>query len=525
MPDEPLPTILPLPQEMTRLAGELILTSDIRIQADLPNRDNAAWLRGFLDLSPDTGTGGLSIRLETGGDADLPSGSTEGYALDIDPQGIRLRAPHPVGVFHGLQTLRQFLPPSCEQGQPLPESGWRLPCLHVRDWPRFAWRGFMLDDSRHFHGLETVKRYLDLMGLLKLNTFHWHLSDDQGWRIQVERFPNLTETGAWRTASAMDFFGRTDGKPHGGFYSQEQIGEVVEYARQRAITVVPEVDLPGHARALLASHPHLGCTGGPYQVAQRIGILPDLLCAGRESTYDFIEDLLDEIVPLFPGPWFHVGGDETPLKRWRHCPDCQGRIQREHLGDEAGLKVYFINRLADMLAKRGKMLTGYSEVLKPGLAPEAVVQHWVGKPATLLRSIREGRQVIMSTYMQTYLDHSYALTPLSKAYLYEPLLPGIEPELESNVLGLEALLWSEFVPDRKRLDYQVFPRLCAYSETGWTSREAKGLADFQSRLAHFESRLDAMDIAYARPWQAQPPWYKRLFGLITIAQPQRDVAD
>ena len=507
------------------MAEDFLLTREAHIQADEPNQENADWLRGFLGIPNNAGKGEIFIRLETVGSDDLPADSTEGYVLTIDPQGIRIRAPHPSGVFHGLQTLRQLLPSACEQGVPLPEQGWRLPGLHLRDWPRFAWRGFMLDDSRHFHGLDTVKRYLDLMALLKLNTFHWHLTDDQGWRVQVQRFPNLTETGAWRSASARDFFGRTDGKPHGGFYTREEIGELVEYARLRHITVVPEVDLPGHANAALASYPHLGCTGGPYQVAQRIGILPDLLCGGRESTYEFIEALLDEILPLFPCPWFHVGGDETPLKRWRLCPDCQERIQREHLDGEAGLKVYFINRLADMLAKRGKTLIGYSEVLKPGLARQAVVQHWVGKPATLIKSIREGRRVIMSTYMQAYLDHSYALTPLSQAYGYEPLLPGLEAGLQANVLGLEALLWSEFVPDRPRLDYQVFPRLCAYAETGWTSRETKDLSDFQRRLAGFESRLDAMGIAYARPWQAQPPWFKLLFGLFSIAQPQRDVAD
>jgi hexosaminidase len=529
MPTSPNPAILPLPVEITPTPGSFILEEHTCLLTDEANRGNAAYLASFLELptgfhlpiQPLTVASQNGIRLQCNEEIQLPE---EGYLLEVTPEAVCIQAPKPVGVFHGIQTLRQLLPVEIERKVQVINTTWSIPCLRIRDWPRFAWRGFMLDDSRHFHGKDTVLRMLDLMALQKLNVFHWHLTDDQGWRIQIDRYPRLTGVGAWRTGSARGFTGQPDGIPHGGFYSQSDIRQILAYAGEHHIQVVPEIDIPGHSLAALAAYPQYSCSGGPFQVSQKIGIFPDLYCPGKEETFTFLLNILDEVMDLFPSPFLHIGGDETPAKRWKVCPDCQDRIHSEGLGDETGLKIYFVNRIGAHLAKRGRTLIGWSEVLRPGLDQKALVQYWIGKPEKLVQALRLGQDVIMSTYMQTYLDHSYSLTPLSKAYAYEPIFPELEEGSARHVLGLEALLWSEFVPNRKRLDYQVFPRLCAFAETGWTPKAGKDFGGFRQRLGKFETRLDALGVAYARPRQAEPPFYKRLFGVFTIPQPQNKTA-
>jgi len=399
-----------------------------------------------------------------------------------------------------------------------------VPCLHIGDYPRFAWRGFMLDEGRHFHGKETVLKYLDLLALQKLNVFHWHLTEDQGWRLQIQQYPRLAEVGAWRSGSARGFIGKVDSIPYSGFYTQEDIREIVAYASSLHIQVIPEIDMPGHSLAALAAYPEYGCKGGPYQVARKWGIFPELYCPGREQTFTFLQNILAEVIDLFPSPFIHLGGDETPTRRWKACPDCQQRIRNEHLGNEAGLKVYFMNRIAAWLGEHGRTPIGYSEVLGAGLAQNYLLQYWVGKPDRFMAAMRQGRQVIMSTYLRTYLDHSYALTPLSQAYAYDPLSPDLDAGLAAQVPGLEALLWSEFVPNRARLDYQVFPRLCAFAETGWTPASNKEYADFINRLGVFEERLELLGVAHAHRGQVEPPWLERLLGMLTIARAQKNTA-
>jgi hexosaminidase len=511
------------------LPGQFHISPETVILADQPNHANAAWLSAFLGLptgfqppvKPHMDNPANTIRLVND---DPGSPDPEAYLLESTHQGITIQAHQAVGIFRGLQTLRQMLPNQVEQRQPVPNTTWQVPCVRIRDWPRFAWRGFMLDEGRHFHGKSTVMLYLDLMALQKMNIFHWHLTEDQGWRIQIDQYPRLTEVGAWRSGSARGFLGKPDGIPHGGFYTKADIREILAYAAERHIQVVPEIDIPGHSLAALAAYPQVGCTRGPYQVSQKIGIFPDLYCPGREETFTFLQNILQEVIDLFPSPYIHIGGDETPVKRWKACPDCQARILQEGLEDETGLKTYFINRMGAYLAKRNRTLIGWSEILQPGLDQEALVEYWIGKPRKLMEAMRGGLDVIMSTYMQTYLDHSYNLTPLSKAYAYEPVLPGLDDETARHVLGLEALLWSEFVQNRERLDYQVFPRLCAFAETGWSPRDGKDLPDFLTRLRGFETRLDELGVAYARPSQSQPPLYKRMLGIFSITQAQRRTA-
>lgn len=521
------PPILPKPVEMVLHSGHFLFSADTQVSADAANQGNAAWLAEYLglkiEIEPEAAQN--TIYLESGGEDLLKGQQAEGYLLDVFPHEIRITAPGSAGVFNGMQTLRQLLPVEIEKHEMIKDPTWVIPCLAIRDWPRYAWRGFMLDEGRFFHGKETVKFYLDLMALQKLNVFHWHLTEDQGWRIQIQRYPLLTEVGSRRPGSASGFISKPDGIPHAGFYDQDDIREIVAYAEARHIQVIPEIDMPGHSMAALAAYPEYGCTGGPYQVSRKWGIFPDLYCPGREATFTFLQDILEEVSTLFPAPYIHIGGDETPPKRWRSCPACQERIRKEGLVDETDLKVYFLNRMADWLEQHNRTPIGWSEILHPGLEKNTMVQYWVGKSSKFMEAMRQGRNLVMSDFKRTYLDHSYALTPLSKAYAYEPETWGLDASLARHILGLEALLWSEFVPDRKRLDYQVFPRLCAMAETGWTQREQKDFNDFRKRLEFFEERLETLGVEHAHSWQVEPAWYKQLFGIFTIAQSQNRTAD
>jgi len=518
--------IIPLPVEVESHPGMFTLAVETVICADDVNRANAEYLHNLMHLPT-----GLSLPIAplesmprnaihlVSSAKDVQLGR-EGYQLTITPEAVRIAAPSPVGVFYGIQSLRQLLPASIERGEFIAGMAWRIPCLVIRDWPRFAWRGFMLDEGRHFHGRRTVMNILDWMALHKLNLLHWHLTDDQGWRIEITHYPRLTQVGAWRQGTASGFTGDHDGLPHGGFYTQEEIREVVAYAVARNITIVPEIEMPGHSLAALASYPEYSCTGGPFQVACRFGIHQDIYCAGKDETFIFLQDVLDEVMRLFPSQFIHIGGDEVPKRRWKECPACRRRIQQQGLKDEHALQVYFTNRIAKYLAAHERRLVGWNEILSPGLEPDAVPQYWVRDRKAVVAALHGGRQAVISMYLFAYLDHSYSLTPLSKAYRFEPVFHDLDEEAACNVLGLEGLLWTEFVPNRARLDYQVFPRLTAFAETGWTPKEKKDFLDFKKRLEVFQHRLDELGIRYARGADVEPAWYKKLFGVFTIPQPQ-----
>jgi hexosaminidase len=384
----------------------------------------------------------------------------------------------------------------------------------------------MLDEGRHFHGKETVLRTLDLMALQKLNVFHWHLTEDEGWRIEIKKYPKLTGIGAWRAGTGASLTrGAHNGVPYGGFYTQAEIREIVAYASERHITIVPEVEMPGHALAALAAYPELSCTGGPFEVGTHFGIYPDIFCAGKEATFSFLKDVLDEVLELFPSPTIHIGGDEAPKKRWKACPDCQRRIQDEQLKDEHALQVYFTNRIMAYLDSKGRHAMGWNEILQPGLAKSAIVQFWVRGRKNLLQALRnDQRAIVMSTFLETYLDHAYSLMPLSRAYRYEPVPKELEEKDSASILGLEFPLWTEWVPERLRMDYQVYPRLTAMAETAWTPKEHKGLADFRCRLPGFLARLDRLGVQYASMDDAEPGRIKQLFGIFSIMRPQTKIA-
>ncbi len=382
----------------------------------------------------------------------------------------------------------------------------------------------MLDEGRHFQGMDTVLLTLDLMAMLKLNRFHWHLTDDQGWRIEIKKYPRLTEVGSQRAGTSQTILGKVhDGMPHGGFYTQGEIRSIVAYAADRHITIIPEIEMPGHARAALAAYPEYSCTGGPFEVATHFGIFPDIFCAGKETTFTFLQDILDEVMGLFPSTYIHIGGDEAPKKRWKECPHCQERIRTEGLKDEHALQGYFTNRMMAYIESKGRRGLGWNEILHEGLVENAAVQFWVRGREALLTAIRaEHRPVIMSTYLDAYLDHSYSLMPLSRAYNYEPVPAELNEKEAASILGLEFPLWTEWVPNRARLDYQAYPRLIALAETGWTPKARKDLQDFRVRLANFLPRLDLLGVRYAPLREVEPSRLRRMFGAFTIAQPAKE---
>jgi hexosaminidase len=450
----------------------------------------------------------------------------EGYRLEVQAEVVIIEALTPTGIFYGIQSLRQLLPVEVEERHPIPGADWSIPCQVITDRPRFAWRGFMLDEGRHFHGKETVLQTLDLMALQKLNVFHWHLTEDQGWRIEIKKYPRLTEVGSRRAGTRQGFTdGQHDGVVHGGFYTQDEIREIVAYAAHRHITVVPEIEMPGHSLAALAAYPELSCIGGPFEVSTHFGIFPDIYCAGKESTFAFLQDVLDEVMELFPSPYIHIGGDEAPKKRWKECPDCQRRIRDEGLKDEHALQGYFTNRIAAYLDSKGRHVIGWNEILQNGLVKGAVVQFWARGRERLLEAIRtDKRATVMSPYSNTYLDYSYNLTPLSRTYRYEPIPKELGEGDAGSILGLESPLWTEWVPNRARLDYQVYPRLTAMAETGWTLKDKKDYQDFHRRLEKFLERLGRLGVRYAPLRETEPSWLERRLGIFTIARPQTKIS-
>lgn len=528
-----LPLLIPLPESITATREHFRLTPEVVIASDEGARATAEHLQKRLITAtgypfPIVPVGQVRPALVLQMAADEADLGAEGYRMEVSAGAVHLRAGDPRGLFHAVQTLLQLLPPEIDAPGVIPGVDWRIPGVHIVDRPRFSWRGFMLDEGRHFHGMQTVLRLLDVMAMLKLNVFHWHLTEDQGWRIAIDGYPRLTEVGAQRAGTARGLFdmlrGQHDGQPHGGFYTHEQIREVVAYAAERHITIVPEIEMPGHSMAALAAYPELSCSGGPFRVPTRFGIFNDIYCAGKESTFTFLEAVLDQVLALFPGPYIHIGGDETPKARWKKCPDCRRRMAEEGLANPEELQAYFTNRMAEFLARRGRTMVGWNEVLSPGLHADAVVQYWVRNRQAVVEAARHGRKTIISPFFDYYLDHSYSLTPLSRTYRHEPVFAELSAAEAEAILGVEASLWSEFVPNRARLDYQAFPRLVAVAETAWTPKEHKDLASFTERWQQFRCRLDLLGIASAPAAALEPSWLAQKLGLLTLVRPQRQTA-
>ena len=419
----------------------------------------------------------------------------EGYQLKARRDRVLVCGSSPAGVFYGCQTLRQLLPDEIENDDEVQGVVWSIPEVDIEDKPRFPWRGSLLDSCRYFQSKEFVKRYIDLLAYHKMNRLHWHLTEDQGWRIEIKKHPKLTRLGAWRK-------GR-DGSKYGGFYTQEDIREIVAFAARRYVVIVPEIEMPGHAVAALTCYPELSCTGGPFEVSTRWGIHKDVYCAGNEKCFEFLEDVLSEVVELFPGPWVHIGGDECPKERWKNCPKCQARIRAEGLRNEDELQSYFIKRIEKFLSTKARRLIGWDEILEGGLSPNATVQSWRGMQGGIAAAT-QGHDVIMSPTSHCYLDYDYERVSVKKAYSFEPIPPHLQADNARHILGLEANMWTDrlriqgtTVP--ARIDYQVFPRLCALAEVAWSPKELRHWADFRDRLQVHCRRLDAQGVICRDP--------------------------
>jgi hexosaminidase len=483
--------LVPRPWKL-KLAGdafELKPNTPLRLAPDKSEtRMLAAHLQAALGFSAplpiaQDGVGdGISLDL----DPKLSSLGAEGYQLKVSARGLSIRAQTPAGIFYGIQTLRQLLPAQLLGASAPANTTQRLPGVDIEDKPRFALRGFMLDVGRHFFPKSEILRVLDLLALHKFNRFHWHLTEDQGWRVEIKKWPKLTQVGAWRD----DKEGR-----YGGFYTQDELREVVAYAAERHITVVPEIEMPGHSGAALAAYPQLGCTGGPYKVQTEWGVHNDVFCPGKESTFAFIADVLDEVCAIFPSPEIHIGGDECPKERWHAHDLCQRRMKEEGLADEKALQSYFIKRVAGMLKARGRRMVGWDEICEGGLAEGATVQWWIN-PDPVAEAGRQGHSLICSNYVDTYLDQMHTAVSNRHLYEFQPYPPKLPAALHSAVLGIESPLWTEGVPTRKELDFQAFPRLCALAENLWLQESQKNYEAFDQRLQRHYARLESLGVNY-----------------------------
>ncbi len=492
-----VPEIMPRPASMELRDGVWTLHEKVRVWVGDPSlRGAAEWLRDYLE---DHGTGEVSLSggQRSAGKADItlaldaaaaaPDG--EGYVLEVTADGVTIRALKPAGVFYGLQTLVQ-LPRRPEGGGPK-----TVPCMTVRDAPRFGWRGLMLDCSRTFLTMDYLRRHVDLLAMHKMNVLHLHLTDEQGWRIEIKKHPELTDIGA-----------KWDGKyPEevSGYYTQDQLRELVKYAADRFVTIVPEIEMPGHCLPVLKAHPELSCRGEDYRIVpymdmMKPGVTPyGVMCAGNDATFALMEDVVAEVADIFPAQYIHIGGDECPKEFWASCPKCQARKQAEGLKDENELQSYFVKRIEKMVNAHGRTLLGWDEILEGGLAPNAAVMSWRGVQGGIAAA-QAGHPVVMSPTTHCYFDYDYTTTPTEKVYAYEPIPPELTPEQAKHVLGAQANMWTHLARNDKAIDEQVFPRLCALAETVWSPAEGRNWDDFQARMKTHAERLKRNGVSLHR---------------------------
>ncbi len=509
--------VIPLPQSIVMVKGKsFILNSNTTIfcssKDDLMQK-NAYFLSCYIaDLT------GLKLKVsdikpKKGNYIELLLNNKnikgkEAYTININNKNIKISGFTSAGVFYGIQTLRKSLPICNAINNPIV-----LPAAEIKDAPRFKYRGMMLDCSRHFFSIDFIKKFIDLIALHNMNTFHWHLNDDQGWRIEIKKYPKLVEIGSVRTGTVM---GRNsdvdDSIKYGGYYTQEQCREIVEYARQRHITVIPEIDMPGHMKAVLASYPNLGCTGGPYKVGHNWGVYYDVLCIGNEDTFKFVEGVLDEIIDIFPSRYIHIGGDETPTKRWSECSKCEKIMQKEGLPINK-LQAYFTNRIEKYLNSKGRSIIGWDEILDGDINKSATIMSWRGiEPGE--KGAKMGHDVIMSPtshcyfdYAQTKEQYSEPLTQVhsldvEQVYSLDPAPKTMSEESKKHILGVQANLWTEYISNPNLATYMLLPRMAALSEVQWTSPAQKDFKQFKIRATRLSKLYDKYGYIYAlHLWQ------------------------
>ncbi|HLA41184.1 MAG TPA: beta-N-acetylhexosaminidase [Candidatus Glassbacteria bacterium] len=443
----------------------------------------------------------------------------EGYRLELSPERVVVKAAAAAGAFYGTQTLLQLFPPEILGPASLAGVEWTTPAVKVTDQPRFGWRAYLLDEARHFQGMETVKRLLDQCALHKLNVFQWHLVDDQGWRIEIRRYPNLTRIGSVRRDTQAGSWNSDQraGIHHSGFYTQKQITEIVRYAAARHITIVPEIEMPGHASAAIASYPELGTAGRKIEVPVVFGKMYDTYNVADPQVYEMLENILSEVMALFPSDVIHIGGDEVRFDHWLASPQVQELMKREGLSGPAQVQLYFTNRISAFLESRGRRMMGWNEILGDDLhgfikdsggkevasegggrklAPNTIIHFWKGSLKLAERAVRQGHDIVNSLHSETYLDYDYQSIPLEKAYAFDPIPPGLEEKYQRQVIGMGCQMWGEWIPSRERLEYQTFPRLAAYAEVAWSPKETRNFEDFKLRLDRQKKRWDVAGIGY-----------------------------
>ena len=509
------PALIPVPEEMTLGTGCFTLTKGATIAIETPSEELEGIARYFNEkTSPATGfelSRGKSGKITFSLTDDEALGD-EGYQLSVTKGSIKVTAHKPAGVFYGVQTILQLMPPEIKSQSVQADKKWTIPCVEIKDRPKFVWRGMMLDVSRHFFTKEEVMKYIDEIAEYKLNVFHWHLTDDQGWRIQIESLPKLTEVGAWRAKRVGQWWHRDRLQPgekptYGGFYTHDDVKEVVAYAASRFVRVIPEIDVPGHSVAALVSYPELACTKAPESVNVGntfFGVDENTLCVGKDFTFEFMDKVLTEVAELFPDEYVHIGGDECFKGFWHKCPRCQARMKAENLKNEEELQSYFIHRMGDILKSKGKKLVGWDEILEGGLAPDANVMSWRGM-AGGIKAAKAGHHVIMTPTNHCYLDlfqgepsvepDTYSMCRLSDTYSFNPLPEGVPEEM---VLGGQGNLWAESVPTFRQAEYMAWPRGWALAEVLWSGPAKADWEKFWPRVEQHFVRADQADINHAR---------------------------
>lgn len=509
--------LIPIPAKITSRPGTFSLTASTQIEATDALRRHAERLRD--ELRPATGlplpivTRASGPRITLALDEALARLGDEAYRLTVAADAVVITAARPTGVTHGTQTLRQLLPPAIFRRAVVPDVAWAVRGVEIEDAPRFSWRGSHLDVGRHFMPKATVLKHIDLLALHKLNVFHWHLTEDQGWRVEIKRYPKLTEVGAWRKDSMIPSLTRDPakrkfaGQPHGGYYTQDDVREVVRYAADRGITVVPEIEMPGHALAAIAAYPELGNTGTKHEVQTYWGISEHVFGVG-DNVLTFLENVLEEVLALFPSKFIHVGGDECPKREWKESPAAQARMKDLGLRDEDQLQSWFITRMDKWLTARGRRLIGWDEILEGGLAPGATVMSWRGEKGGVAAA-KAGHDVVMAPEKPTYFDYDNSedeplpirrLNTLAEVYAYEPVPKELSADEAKHVLGAQGQLWTEYMPDPQRMEYMAWPRLTALAEVLWSPRETRDAADFTRRLETHLERLRILDVNF---WRAR----------------------
>ena len=479
------------------VSAKTVVCSDISV---VPRPQSVERTEGVYTCAP--GKVLSSIKYVT--DAAL---GAEAYRMEITKKGITVWSSTDAGAFYAKQTLLQILPPKFDEDKEITKL--QLPCCVINDEPKFAYRGAHFDVCRHFFTLDEVKTYIDILAMHKINRFHWHLTEDQGWRIEIKKYPLLTEIGGWRDSTVIrKDWTSFDGQRHGGFYTQDQAREIVKYAAERHITVIPEIDLPGHALAALSAYPEFGCRGKDhkYVISSTWGVFPEVFCPGKEGTFKFWEDVLSEIIDIFPSEYIHIGGDECPRDEWKKCDDCQKRIKDNGLRNEAELQSYVTQRLEKFVNSKGRKIIGWDEILEGGVTPTATIMSWTGTRAGILAA-RQGNHVIMSPSGYCYLDHYQTIGPdepfgiggyttVKKSYSFDPLAE-LNPEQQECILGVQGNLWTEYIGTFAHAQHNLLPRIAALAEVGWTYT-GRNYDEFKTRMSHLRHYYDANGWNYAK---------------------------